>query len=178
MLYATIQDRKYNTHCKDETFDSWSSTSIMHTASRYLRRALPAAVLLLRGPTSFRVVLPLLHRPERVSLSEHGSHALRGSSRLCSASQVSIWLQDFLRFRNKRQSFFFVCFVFALQAARHERQAAIAPYGTGRGFAQGALAQRATPGRVGIRTTSFGGLKGQRLGTVYWSVQSRLGQPK
>lgn len=32
---------KYNTHFKDETFISWSSTSIMHTASSYLRRALP-----------------------------------------------------------------------------------------------------------------------------------------
>lgn len=122
MLYATIQDRKYNTHCKDETFDSWSSTSIMHTASRYLRRALPAAVLLLRGPTSFRMVLPLLHRPERVSLSEHGSHALHGSSRLCSASQVSIWLQDFLRFRNKRQSFFlFVLFLLCRQQGMRGR---------------------------------------------------------
>lgn len=43
IVYFKQQSRvvKYNTHFKDETFVSWSSTSIMHTASSYLRRALP-----------------------------------------------------------------------------------------------------------------------------------------
>ena len=51
---------------------------------------------------------PLLHHLELVSLSVQRSLPLRGGSGLCSASQVSIWLKYFLRFRNKRQLFF--CF--------------------------------------------------------------------
>lgn len=117
IVYFKQQSRivKYNTHFKDETFVSWSSTSIMHTASSYLRRALPPA-----GPCPMKTP-PLLHHLEFISLSKHQAFLCVGAAGFAQPVMLSIWLKYILRFRNKRQ--FFVLLFFALQAARHRAQA-------------------------------------------------------
>jgi hypothetical protein len=72
---------KYNIF-KDGTFLSWSSTSIMHTASSYLLRTVPRARLLDGVTTCFTTVIPgrLVVHPRPPSASH---------SRLCSWASLS-----------------------------------------------------------------------------------------
>ena len=79
----------------------------MHTASSYLRRALPPA-----GPCPMKTP-PLLHHLEFISLSEHQAFLCVGAAGFAQPVMLSIWLKYILRFRNKRQFFCFTFFCFA-----------------------------------------------------------------
>lgn len=121
---------------------------------------------------------PLLHHLEFISLSEHQAFLCVGAAGFAQPVMLSIWLKCILRFRNKRQFFVLLFFLLCRRQGIGHRPF-ITPYGTGRCFlAKGTEKLGQHQVGFGIKTTLFGGLKGQRLWTVYWSVQSRLGKPK